>query len=77
VAFFYSQLLYDITTRDTTNPAVSVVESWPQLTGAKVGIDIKYAQRIDTLLVRPANHLKRQVKTLFDWSPTLKIFKKQ
>lgn len=72
----YSQFLYDITHNDGTSPAALIVKNWIKMIGSKVGIAIKYTQRVSTLLVNRANYLRRKMKTLSGGAPRRNFFQK-
>ena len=61
---YFSKFLYDLTRDDGTNPSCSVVQRWLKSIGSKIGVVLRWTQRIHGALVNRANFLKRQQRIL-------------
>ena len=60
--FFYSQFIYELTRQDGTSTLVATVQTWIQKIGDKLGIAIRYSERLYRVLVNRANHIRKKVR---------------
>ena len=75
--FKFSKFLYDLTRDDGTNPSRSVVQQWLKSIGSKIGVVMRWTQRIHGALVNRANFLKRQQRILKGGAPRARFFQNE
>lgn len=60
--FFHSQLLYRITSRDSTSPEESTVRKWIDCLNESLKCGLRYSESLARKLINWAIHIRRQIK---------------
>ena len=58
----YSQLLYDITSQDSSNSSESTIKRWIDRLNETLKCCLMYSERLASILINRANNLQRKLK---------------
>ena len=74
---FHSQFIYELARAASTAPVPALVKEWVKKISVKIGVTVKYTNRLHTMLVRRANYVRQHFKKLKGGAPQRRFLSNQ